>query len=161
MCLAGEALLGRRETGAGRPVRLRSTPPEPAPWKEELLRVLFMLEQREGALEAQRRWRTEGMGSTSSLVRQANHTLCSQPSPTNAGTQSHNHFQMGQNAFLRISTCQVTLNTSPGEAPGELLTMPDTSSRPPTALTEHPGCPSHVLLPHLQARMLPSRPADN
>lgn len=77
MCLAGEALLGRRETGAGRPVRLRSTLPEPAPWKEELLRVLFMLEQNEGVLEAQHRRRSEGTERTSSLVWQRNNVLCS------------------------------------------------------------------------------------
>lgn len=95
MCFAGEALLGRRETGAGRPVRLRSTLPEAAPWKEEVLRVLFMLEQREGALEAQSRQRSEGTESTSSLVRQGNQALCSQLSPTKASTQRCNHFQIG------------------------------------------------------------------
>lgn len=61
MCLAGDALLGRRDTGAGKPVRLRSTPPAPAPWEEELLRALFMLQQ-EGALEAKHIRRSEGVG---------------------------------------------------------------------------------------------------
>lgn len=75
--LAVEALLGRRETGAGRPVRLRSTPPEPAPWKEELLRVLFMLEQNKGVLRLCCASRSEGTESTSSLVWQRNNVLCS------------------------------------------------------------------------------------
>lgn len=106
-CLAGEALLGRRKTGAGRPVRLKSTLPEAAPWKEELLRVLFMLKQREGGLEAQRR-RSEGTASASSLVQQGNHTFSSQLCPTNASTQRRNRFQVGQNTFLCIPTCQIT-----------------------------------------------------
>lgn len=44
-CLAGEALLGRRRTGTGSPVRLRSTatPPQPAPRHDELLRELLIL----------------------------------------------------------------------------------------------------------------------
>lgn len=46
MGLAGHALLGRRDTGAGRPVRLRSAVAEPAPRQEEPLWVLFMVEQR-------------------------------------------------------------------------------------------------------------------
>lgn len=46
MGLAGHALLGRRDTGAGRPVRVRSAAAEPAPGQEEPLRVLFMAERR-------------------------------------------------------------------------------------------------------------------
>lgn len=42
-CLAGEALLGRRKTCSGRPVRLRSKPLALTAWNEELLRVLFIL----------------------------------------------------------------------------------------------------------------------
>lgn len=64
MTLAAEALPGRRETGAGRPVRLSSR--SPAPWKEELLRLLFMLEQTEGPWK-QHRW-SESSGSASSLT---------------------------------------------------------------------------------------------
>lgn len=75
MCLAGEALLGRRETGTGTPVRLRSTLPEPALWNEELLRMLFMLEQREGALEAQHRQRSEAHPAL-----HGKQTTCSAPS---------------------------------------------------------------------------------
>lgn len=55
-CLAGEALLGRRSTGTGSPVRLRSTatPPQPAPRHDELLRALLILRGKEG------RWATGG-----------------------------------------------------------------------------------------------------
>lgn len=64
MSLVAAALLGRRETGTGRPVRLSSR--SPAPWNEELLRLLFMLEQTEGPWKQHRR--SEGSGSASSLT---------------------------------------------------------------------------------------------
>lgn len=55
MSLAGEALPGRRDTGAGSPVRISSATSELC--TEQQLRVLFMLEQEERALEAEHKER--------------------------------------------------------------------------------------------------------
>lgn len=92
MSLAGEALPGRRDTGAGSPVRIRSATSEL--WTEQQLRVLFMMEQEEGALEAQHR-----EGKAWSIQPQ---------NQVSTGTQSWNCCPTGQNTFLQIATWQIT-----------------------------------------------------
>lgn len=120
MSLAGEALPGRRDTGAGSPVRIRSATSEL--WTEQQLRVLFMLEQKEGALEAQRRER--GRHGASSL------------GTRRSGSCKHRHtvLELLPNRTKHLPpNCHTANNPkhSPGEASGELL----------TAFTQHPGCP--------------------
>lgn len=87
MSLAGEALPGRRDTGAGSPVRTRSATSELC--TEQQLRVLFMLEQEKGALEAEGRERGR-RGAPAA--------------PANIGTQSWECFPTGQNTLLPIAT---------------------------------------------------------
>lgn len=114
MSLAGEALPGRRDTGAGSPVRIRSATSELC--TEQQLRVLFMLEQEEGALEAQCRHR--GRHGTFSLGTK--------------GSSEHQHTEL---ELLPNRTKHLPPNhrlaNNPGEAPGEL----------PTAFTQPYGCP--------------------
>lgn len=86
MSLAGEALPGRRDTGTGSPVRTRSATSELC--TEQQLRVLFMLEQEKGALEAEGRERGRHGAGT----------------PANIGTRSWNCFPTGQNTLLPIAT---------------------------------------------------------
>lgn len=114
MSLAGEALPGRRDTGAGSPVRIRSATSELC--TEQQLRVLFMLEQEEGALEAQCRHR--GRHGAFSLGTK--------------GSSEHQHTEL---ELLPNRTKHLPPNhrlaNNPGEAPGEL----------PTAFTQPYGCP--------------------